>query len=444
MNRFEENIRRKMLDFEAEPPQDLWESIEQKLDERKKIVPFILTVRRLAAAAAVLLIIASASLFLPRLFTELDQPMAMDTIIPETPQNVQPNVAGIPLPSEPLPVAVASQVQLESTPPAHSAFIASATSDSDLRGHRSFPVLLTSLHASVPTPSSLPPLSVRQQPLYHQGGREDNQIQLIAQSGNRPSPYSLAAWFAPQQSYRWQNSSMTAPLESLEGQIMSFSTGIRVGYKINNRWELQTGLSFNRLGQRVNAIASFSHPSLVPLYSNDGLNIGAHPQSMSTSMGGIVFTDQSHYFADISSTRIITMKGSYDAGVVNLLNKSGTGLIQHFEYLEIPFSAKYKFFDHIFSIHAKAGLTAAYLLSGNVYLQGKPQTNPVGKSVGISTFNAAASGGLVLSYPLTPRMNINLEPTASMFIRPIGQIRHLSKETYPYSWSMFMGVSYNF
>jgi hypothetical protein len=441
MNRFEENIRRKMLDFEAEPPQDLWESIEKQLDQPIKASPFM-AFRKLAAAAAILLMIASGSLFIPGLFTPAEGPLAMDPVSPQPLPGDQQAAAPLPAPAVQRPVAGASQIQSASVTVSNQPVTrASATTGSETRPP--VPALLASLHASVRPLSSLPSPGTVHQAVFHPSADDSHRVHLLAQSTKVPSPYTLSAWFAPQQSYRWQNSSMTAPLESLEEQIMSFNAGIRVGYKLNPRWEFQTGLSFNRIGQRVNDIASFSHPSMAPLYSNDGMKIGAHPQSMSTSMGGIVFTDQSHYFADISSTRIITMKGSYDTGVVNLLNKSGTGLIQHFEYLEIPFSARYKFFEHVFSLHAKAGLTAAYLLSSNVYLQGKQQTSPVGKSVGISSLNVAASGGMVLSYPLTPRMNINLEPTASMFIRPIGQIRHFSKETYPYSWSVLMGVSYD-
>jgi hypothetical protein len=257
-----------------------------------------------------------------------------------------------------------------------------------------------------------------------------------------PSNFTLAAYFAPQQTYRFQSNNVSNPMHSLESEILSFTSGMMIKYRLGKRLEIQSGLGFNRIGQSVNDIASFSHPSNMPLYSNDGATIGAHPQSMSTSMGGIIFNDQSLYFADIGSSRIITLKGSYNDSNVNLLNKSGTGLIQHFEYLELPLSLRYKLLDKQLDVSAKAGIAANYLLSSKVYLQGTQFSSPIGESVGISKFNFAAMGGLVFSYPLTSQMDINIEPTASMFIRPIGQVKNLSNETYPYAWSVLMGISY--
>jgi hypothetical protein len=463
MTNLNNEIRKRMTDFEVEPPQEIWNLIEQQLDHKKPAAVFLW--KKYAAAAAILLFIASASLYfignLPNTSTQFaNEPLAdpsqqINTLTQET-INTQAQAADEHISSKFADNSANLRVQSPGQPSADFAIImhdpneesenvASFTDAASLIEIQPQLALLTTSGE----PSSLisfhqAPPAFNKQPLRGRNTSDDNVTFALAQSDPAaPSAYSFSAYFAPQHSFRYQHKAYANPMQSMESEILSFAGGVHVNYKVNNRWELQSGLGYTRLGQNVHDIASFSHPSLIPLYSNDGHKISQHPQSMSTSMGGILFTDQSLYFADVSSSRISMLKGSYDESVVNLLNKSGTGLIQHFEYLEIPVTARYKFLDKALQVYAKAGVIANYLLSSNVYLQEKSQNTPIGKSVGLSSFNFAASGGLVISYPISNHISIYLEPTASIFMRPIGQISNLTKETYPYNWSMLMGFSYN-
>lgn len=467
MNQFEKDIQKKFIDFEAEPPQDTWASIESRLD--KKDTYIILWRRRLAAAAAVLLLLASASLLLLKpiqqdqlaeetTFSSADNESlpSEEITTPAPPVVTPPGKSTITLPygedskhiSPKSSDASGKAILLAQSPSENPESVASSTEtlqESDFAKWITMKPMQLEKTSLLAEAKNLPLAKTTYDThtiAAHQQSDYSSRNRLTLSDETALSSFTLASYFAPQQAYRYQNSNTPNPMQSLESEIMTFATGINVNYKINNRWELQSGLGFNRLGQRVNDIASFSHPSMMPLYTSNGVLISEHPQSMSTSMGGIVFTDQSLYFADISSTRIITLKGSYDESVVNLLNKTGTGLIQHLEYLELPVSARYKFIDRGLAIYAKAGVSAAYLLTGNVYLQGKAQTTPIGKIVGVSTFNFSGTGGLAFSYPVSNRINLNLEPTASIFLKPIGQIRNLTRETYPYTWSVLMGVSY--
>jgi hypothetical protein len=451
MNRFEENIKRKMLNFEAEPPQDLWDSIEQKLDNKgaKKAV-FVW--RNVAAAAAVLLIIASGSLMLTNIINPGSEIITAQTNAPDLDANQQTTEPPAATTRSITPDDLQKSVVEENPDKNNINRLPLLKSKPDHNDFQPQPKFLT---ASLPTmieplsgslqQSISPEITLFQStPLLGQNdfNHHIDQDFVIEDKNPASSPITLAAYFAPQQTYRYQRVNVPNPMQSLESEILSFTSGVMIKYRFNKRWEIQSGVGYNRIGQNVHDIASFGHPSNMPLYSNDGKKIGSHPQSMSTSMGGIIFNDQSLYFADISSSRIITTKGSYDDSNVNLLNKSGTGLIQHFEYLELPLSVRYKLLDKQLDISAKAGLAVNYLLSGKVYLQGKQFNSPVGKSVGASSFNFSAIGGLVFSYPLTSQLGINIEPTASMFVRPIGQVKSLNRETYPYSWSVLMGISY--
>jgi hypothetical protein len=460
MNRFENEIKRKLSDFEAEPPKEIWAAIESRLD-KKEIAPVFFW-KKFAAAAAILIVLASASLlFIVPLFIST-QKLADN----ELPTPTLENSSGIVAPptddqKAPEQTAVINLTNNNTPPstPANKAAQNNQTIASEILV--TFPENISDTYAlqipeMLPYPSSsieLSHQSLQSLDINYSDPLAKTPHRLtkftITQTNNLPnslasSAFSVSAYFAPQQAYRFQyGPGATGFTESLESEIMSFATGVQVNYKLNKRWEIQSGLGYNIIGQRVNEIASFSHPSMMPLYSTNGDPIRQHPQSMSTSMGGIIFTDQSLYFADVSSTRIITLKGSYDESIVNLLNKNGTGLMQQFQYLELPVSARYQLFERGLAVYAKAGVIANYLLSGNVYLLGNmPSNDPIGHSVGVSNFNIAGMGGLAFTYPLTNRLQLNLEPTATMFLRPMGQVNNLTRETYPYSWSVYMGISY--
>ncbi len=463
MNKFDNEIKRKLKDLEVEPPQEIWSAIENRLDNKQKAPVFFW--RKFAAAAALLILLVSASVFyFSRLFTS---PQVADSAIPSadsdqtsTKQTLSPqNKEATKIIASVGDDMIASHNQLLSDREnATAKNSASTTNEKVLPTHENGFVETPSFHILEKLPSLTSYINTYKLPnnrivlaFNSPVSNTPNRLKTIITDQNNDLAFSMASsalsisgYFAPQQSYRFQYGSGSSGFsESLESEIMSFATGLNINYKLNNRWELQSGLGYNIIGQRVNDIASFSHPSMMPLYSNDGNTINSHPQRMSTSMGGIVFTDQSLYFADVSSTRIITLKGSYDESIVNLLNKNGTGLIQQFEYLELPLSARYKLFEYGVTVYAKAGVIANYLLSGKVYLMDNmPSDNPIGHSVGISKFNFTGMSGLAFSYPLTNRMQLNLEPTATMFFRPMGQVRNLTNKTYPYSWSVYMGVSY--
>ena len=449
MERFEKNIQEKLQDFQVHPPEEIWGVIENRLVHKqgKKFI-------WLRIAAAILLLIVSITslvLFLP--FGLKDEPIA-EIYVPE--DEFSP-VDFKPLTTEPGAVIISETDMMETL-----AAITDKTLTAETRRTDS-DVLID--YSGISGLSSLNPKGYDNQLAFQNdfiqtyvgsslrvekslGALELDKTspELLAfdviTPGSRQRGFALAAYLAPQQSFRYQTNTAPFPYEALESEIFSFAAGVKFHYNINSRWEVESGVGYNLIGQMVNGIAAFSHPSMIPLYSSKGELISSHPQSMSTSMGGINFNDQSFYFADISSSRIFALKGSYDESNVNLLNKTASGLIQHFGYIEVPLVFRYKIIDRLFSISVKSGIAANFLYTNNVYLQGSAYTRSIGESTGVSPLSWSGTGGLSFGYPISNRINIALEPTFSMFLTPMGQFRSLTRETYPYNYSLFMGVRY--
>ncbi len=454
MERFEKEIRKKLTSLEVEPPIGMWESIESRLPIPSGKRAFY-QIRGVAAAIAIF-VVSALTYFILQPFLSYDA-----TIVNQQNQISLPSeVAHNGTDTHELFTQNTTQHQLSQS---RSEIISKPSDGVINRENPSF------RNTNIPI-QLIPPLriarlesSTSQNLLAKHSGRiytiaesENTNIapnveltlgemfaSNIIPSGtiNKPRLF-MSAYMAPQQSYRYQTAEFVSPLHPLESELLTFNGGLLIGMGVHKRMDLQSGLVFNMIGQRVHDIAFFNHSSLTPLYSTEGQLVYNHPQSMSTSMGGILFTDQSFYFADISSTRIITLKGSHPQNDVTTLQRGGTGLVQQLKYLEAPVIFRYKIIDGNLDFYAKTGITTSYLLSGDVYLKGAYQTAPVGKVVGVSRVNFSSQIGLGLSYPISEKLNLNIEPTASMFIKPVGQIRYLTHETYPYSWSVMFSLSY--
>jgi len=456
MDRFEKEIRKKLSDFEVHPPLEVWDAIEFRLPTNSH--PSVFYRFRMVAAGVAVLLISALSYFGSAPLFENDPRI---TSIEATESRTISNPSSLNIPSETITQTESSAVFPEGlTGNKVNLPVEMITYAGTLQPEKSTlstPQVLeiTGLRASLSEIIKTPELCFGPKDKVTSGQIADyknnyhspqilaSSISTVSGSGNSPN-FFLSAFLAPQQSYRIQTGGLAPPLHPLESELITFNGGVLFGMDLHERMDIQTGVVFNMIGQRVHDIAFFNHPSLMPLYSQGGYLVNNHPQSMSTSMGGIVFTDQSFYFADVSSTRMITLKGSYDESDVTTLNRGGTGLFQQLKYLEAPVIFRYKFINRAVDLYAKTGITTSYLLSGDAYLQGAYQTAPIGKIVGVSRINFSSQLGIGVSYPVTEKLEFNIEPTASIFLRPIGHIRSLTKETYPYSWSVMFSFSYKF
>jgi hypothetical protein len=464
MDRFEKHMREKLQMLDVEPPADMWPSIEQRLDKASGGRRFVWY--RVAAAVAVLMVaLYSALFFVPGMFKTADDLVIADEIentgsfLPESDVITGEQLSGqlnLPAPQS-LIVYSESGFVAESDRSGSGLFDQSSqilvetqfTQQEHLAGLEKI-IPVTRVNLSFGTGNLLAERSMEKPnsvgELIDFGLEPGSQPALIlsAKESIKTTGFSLSAYFSPQESYRYQASTSYIPYESVESQLRSMGIGMNLHYRLSPRFEIQSGIAYSRWGQNVHDIAAYSHPSKIPLYTFQGKPTKRHPQSMITSMGGILFTNQSYYYADVSSSRVLTIRGTFDDSNVRTLGKSGKGLVQQLDFLEIPLVMRYRFIDRGFFVAAKAGVSAHILRSGNVYLEESGKNTLIGSIVDVHTYNLAGTGGLVFGYPLGNKINLLVEPTASMFINQLGVNTNLSGKTYPYSYSVFVGLSYDF
>jgi hypothetical protein len=464
MDRFEKHISEKLQGLDIEPPADMWPSIEHRLDKASGGRRFVWY--RVAAAIAVLMVaLYSALFFVPGMFKTVDEQVVYDetestgSFLPETDAIIAEQLPGqINLPAPQSLISHSGSGLVPETDRSGSGLFDESslilvetqfTQQERLAGlEKIIPVTRVNL--------SFDPGHLLAQRSIEKPNSGDELMDFDLEPGMQPvlliaakesiktTGFSLSAYFSPQESYRYQTSSAYIPYESVESQLRSLGLGMNVHYRLSPRFEIQSGIAYSRWGQKVHDIAAYSHPSKIPLYTFRGEPTKRHPQSMITSMGGILFTNQSYYYADVSSSRVLTIRGTFDDSNVRTLGKTGTGLVQHLDFLEIPLVFRYRFIDRGFFVAAKAGVSANILRSGNAYLEDSGKNTLIGSIVDVNTYNLAGTGGLVFGYPLGNKINLLVEPTASMFINQLGVNTNLSGKTYPYSYSVFVGLSYDF
>ncbi len=259
---------------------------------------------------------------------------------------------------------------------------------------------------------------------------------------------SFGAHFSPQYNYRILRgvsdmSFRDIPFQSLEERIMTYSVGLNTFIELSPRWTLQAGVGYMNMGQYVKDIASYQHPSRLPLYNSNTGQVN-HPQSIITSQGNIRLADPHLYFADKQSYRVLTNRHAMEGTDVQSLTESQEGVTQVFRFVEVPVVFRYAVFNGDVGLRLKGGLAASYLLNNDVFLGHDVMQNPIGKTTGIRQFNFSAVGGFAMDIPLTGNLTFHLEPTGQIFISPIVREGVMTGHAYPYGFSLQTGISYGF
>ncbi len=252
---------------------------------------------------------------------------------------------------------------------------------------------------------------------------------------------TLSAHFAPQYNYRaFADKSgsdyKSIPFGALESRIYTFRTGLSINMAWSPSWSIETGLHINKMGQYIEGISAYQHPEHRSLYTQN--------QFVITSLGGIRIHDTSRHFEDVASYRVVDTKESLDPKIMEGLMKSGEGLTQVFQFVEIPLVFRYKIAGQNLGIHLKGGVAGSYLLNKDVFMGSDIKGSPIGESYGIKQFNFSVMGGFAMQVPLTGRLNLQIEPTAQLFLQPFVLDGLRMGSVLPYNFSLHTGLSYRF
>lgn len=426
-----------MKDLRANPPVEAWLEISDAIDQKATPAGSFVLMR--AAAALAVFIVAAFSFWM--LF--INDNLQGDALVQQTMPPVMEAIPAGQIINQDNPRTLLADLTIKETLGNQTASFIAPIQNIETP----IPGQLQSYSAFVNAKRQQPAPEMKQRTIYWQPPSvpPDNRVNLQTHNqGYRSfgSNITLSAHFAPQYNYRtFTNRSGTAygniPFSALESQIYTFSAGMNISIALSSSWAVQTGVQLNNMGQRVEEILAYKHPTKKSLYLEE--------QYVITSLGGIRIKDTQHHYADRASFRISETKDGPDPDILDQLTRSEEGLTQVFQFLEIPVLFRYRLADNNnFRLFLKGGLSGSYLLNKDVFIGSDITQNPIGETHGVQQFNFSLLGGFAMHFPVTGNLSLYMEPTAQLFMQSIVPEEYGMGGVLPYSFSLQTGFSYRF
>lgn len=423
-------FRNGLKDYEALPPQDVWDNIHPVIKKKPNYTGFY----RTAAVAAVLSGIVFMSYFMIRGVRE----------------TIENNFAALDLTAI-SPVRVSTQppekmlifIPEEEIPPVD---INTETLQQVVSDQQNGPSAISSL-PGVSLSGARPFVNQLISYSYNESNKEVQEIPKMPE----PEGYTFDE-YKSSVTNRWSMSAMASPtyysnistggnnntrqLMSAEKAASSFSGGLSVLYKINKRLTIQTGFYYAKNGQQVDGVYSFAG------FKEYVDSKGSNNFEVLTSSGP-VYAKNPDVFLSGSRERILTAYTNdiFDPEKASLKYMDNT-LIQNFSYIELPVMLRYKVVDKTLDLNLIGGLSYDLLVDNSVFTVNQGKKYSVGETMGLNQLAISSSLGMGMEYNFSKKITLNLEPTFRYFLNPFDKT--YGSSVHPYSFGVFSGFSFRF
>lgn len=230
--------------------------------------------------------------------------------------------------------------------------------------------------------------------------------------------WSVAPTFGILQSNSFSNTSPVAEsLANTTNGENSFSYGLQVGYKLNKRWTIQSGIHLQEIK-----------------YSNNQITI--YPSEVSTTQS-VAFKDNN----SVSFNNTVTESLSLRTNSFNNFARSTGNLSQNFGYLEIPIEMKYNFSNNN-KIEAQlvTGFSSLFLDKNEVVLN-TINSSRKGELTNLNTINFSGNLGFDFNYFLNNNWSLHINP---MFKAQLNTFKTEANGFAPFNLGIYSGIKYQF
>ncbi len=194
----------------------------------------------------------------------------------------------------------------------------------------------------------------------------------------------------------------------------SYSYGVKVAYQLSDKFSLQSGVNLISLGLTTNNI-----------YVTPGVSVVG--------------------FSNLSANPLLSRSADISALKENALsadnNESGGSINQIFGYVEIPVEVKYNVTDGKFGINLVGGFSTLLLNRDEVFVETNNFTQSLGSSNNLRSLNFSGNIGLDIDYSIYKNLFINVSP---MFKVQTNTFSKNSGSLQPYYLGVYTGLNYKF
>lgn len=205
-----------------------------------------------------------------------------------------------------------------------------------------------------------------------------------------------------------------------KGQL-TMSYGVGVGYMVNKRLGIRTGINKVELGYDTQDVAIYSSPET----SNDGPGF----KNINLASG-------------MSSLNLVSSEGfsvSQIPSSFSLLFDSS--LNQRFGYLEVPLELSYKLSDKRMKINLIGGLSTFFLNKNEIFTEVDGNLRYLGEASNLNKISYSGNIGFGFNYKISKAFNFNFEP---MFKYQLNAFSNDSGNFRPYILGVYSGFSFKF
>ncbi|MDX9769498.1 MAG: hypothetical protein RBT19_04000 [Tenuifilaceae bacterium] len=248
---------------------------------------------------------------------------------------------------------------------------------------------------------------------------------LVNEGGGMQNKWTVQAYINPLYSAHTMSAFLDDGIQNERGTWL-WGGEVQLRKAINKRFAFITGVAFNPTGQNVSEVLMLQSNSKSADITAMFVNTTYGPVSLESPRIGI-------------SNVYNIGKGSED--ILKSSSISSATLKQRFHHVEIPImlSTRWKFKG--FDIDLRFG-GAVGVLVNNSFKVATPFGDFVGQTSGVRNLNAAALGAVSIGMPLTPKVNLVVEPYFRLGL--LSMYKNSDIPSYPFNASVRFGVGYRF
>lgn len=235
-----------------------------------------------------------------------------------------------------------------------------------------------------------------------------------------------------------------AMMDQSEKAVFAYASGIKVDYEASSRLTLQTGIYYMRMGQEIENVSTLTplKSAAIPLNSFADAQIMERNQSpaYTNSTGTIVASSP-----DLYANGTPTVDGAWYAPGNLAAKPAGSpnskDIEQSFEFIEVPFLAKYKLINRKINLHLLGGLSTHMLVNNKIKLMSDNSTN-YGSTSDVETMNYSSSVGFGVVYKMRKNLLFSVEPTFKYYLNSFNSNDIV--KLHPYAFGLYSGISFKF
>ena len=213
--------------------------------------------------------------------------------------------------------------------------------------------------------------------------------------------------------------------ENSKNTNASISYGLKVNYKINDKFSLQSGVNSVELAYTTKNVSAL-------ISSNAALT---NSTNLNTNVDGFMVVTMSN--DNIASQGLELLRERNRNTTLNLTGD----LNQSMSYIEIPMEARYSLVQQKFGVNVVGGLSTYILYKNGVTILNANGSTDLGEASNINNVNFSGNLGLDFDYKINKKLFLNVSP---MFKYQLNTFSRNDGGFKPYYLGVYTGLNFRF